>query len=214
MFGIKTAIKRAWQNKRWRKANPHNNTALGDVFDESIITVGNATYGTLNVFSRGDQAKLRIGNYCSIAKDVYFVLNNEHNLDTLSTFPFKVMMLGHDEQEAGSKGGIVVQDDVWIAFRATILDGVTIGQGAVVAAGAVVTKDVPPYAIVGGVPAHIIRYRFSESLRTKLINLDYTMLDIEGVSHCEEKLYEPLDFDNLNYFLGFNILRRGTKRQS
>lgn len=208
MFGVKTKIKRRLRNRRWREANVHNKTSLGDVSNENIISVGKGTYGVLNVFSTGSQRKLVIGNYCSIAKDAYFVLNNEHNLSTLSTFPFKVMTLGQNAPEATSKGGIVVEDDVWIAFRATIMDGVTIGQGAVVAAGAVVTKDVPPYAIVGGVPARVIRYRFSKPLIDKLMMLDYSKLDAEDVSCGIERLYAPLDSDGLEYFYGFSHLWR------
>lgn len=193
MFGIKTKLKKKLRNRRWREANVHNKTSLGDVSDGSIISVGKGTYGVLNVFSTGKQAKLVIGDYCSIAKDAYFVLNNEHNLDTLSTFPFKVMTLGQNAPEATSKGGIVIEDDVWIAFRATIMDGVTIGRGAVVAAGAVVVKDVPPYAIVGGVPARVIRYRFDEQTVKALMGFPYDKITNAFVEKNIEQLYSPLD---------------------
>lgn len=72
------------------------------------------------------------------------------------------------KHEATSKGDIVVKDDVWIGYGSIILSGVHIGQGAVIAAGSVVSHDVPPYAIVGGVPARLIKYRFSEEMTKKL----------------------------------------------
>lgn len=93
--------------------------------------------------------KVKIGRYCSIAPNVVIVGSN-HNFDD-STKKIK-------EQGTELKG-IVIEDDVWIAANSTILDGVTLGKGSIVAAGAVVNKDVPPYSVVGGVPAKIIKSR-------------------------------------------------------
>ena len=73
-----------------------------------------------------------------------------------------------------TNGDIVVGDDVWVGQRAIIMSGVNIGQGAVIGAGAIVTKNVPPYAIVGGIPAKVIRYRFSEELIQELLKIDYS----------------------------------------
>ena len=100
-----------------------------------------------------------IGNYISIAQNVHFLLDVEHFANHISTYPFKVKLLHSQKSESFSKGDIIIDDDVWIGYGATILSGVRIGQGAVVATGAVVTSDVPPYAIVGGVPAKVIKYR-------------------------------------------------------
>ena len=86
----------------------------------------------------------------------------------------------------------MVDNDVWIGYGATILSGVHIGQGAVIAAGAVVTKDVPPYAIVGGVPAKVIKYRFEESTIKDLLMIDYTKLTKEMIEQHVNNLYEPL----------------------
>ncbi len=193
MLGIKTHMCKELRQRKWRKRNAHNRTKLGYSTNEDIIEIGRDTYGTINTISNGTQGKLRIGSYCSIAKDVMFVLNNEHSLDTLSTFPFKSITLHGNIHEAESKGGITVHDDVWIAYGATIMDGVTIGQGAVVAAGAVVTKDVPPYAIVGGVPAAVIRYRFNEKTRNELVKLHFSKMTPAFVEDNIEQLYRPLD---------------------
>ena len=91
-----------------------------------------------------------------------------------------------------SKGDIKVDDDVWIGYGATILSGVHIGQGVVVAAGSVVTRDVPPYAIVGGVPANVIKYRFSSDLIEELLMIDYSKLTKEEIKKHITDLYRPL----------------------
>lgn len=105
---------------------------------------------------------------CSIACGAKFLFNSaNHTMRSLSTYPFPIF---YDEWEHGiwadkawdSKGDIVIGNDVWVGFEAVILAGVTIGDGAIIGARAVVTKDVPPYTIVGGVPAKPIRKRFSD----------------------------------------------------
>lgn len=178
---------------KWKKANPDNDTRLlGDPLNIDIASVGNQTYGRIFINGYGSDGAVKIGAFCSIAPQVAFVTGNEHALDRISTFPFKVKTLETESNETLSKGGIVVDDDVWIGFRATILDGVHIGQGAVIAAGALVTKDVPPYAIVGGVPAKVISYRFDKDLIEALLQVDYSQLTSELIKENIDALYEPL----------------------
>lgn len=177
--------------KRWRVHNQHNTTKPGNFYDMECVTVGKYTYGTLNVLNWGMGQSLKIGNYCSIAQEVMFILNADHYTKHCSTFPFKVKVLG-EKYEGTSKGDIVVGDDVWLGYRSTIMSGVHIGQGAVVAAGAVVTKDVPPYAIVGGIPAKVIKYRFSPELIDELIKVDYSKLTEEMVGEHVNELYTAL----------------------
>lgn len=159
--------------RRWRRANRHNQTVPASFFDSELVSVGNATYGELNVVSFGGSDRVVIGSYCSIAQNVHFIINAGHTMDTFSTYPFRVKLVGSTDSEAVSDGDIVVEDDVWIGWGATILSGVTLGQGCVVAAGAVVTHDVPPYAVVGGVPASIIRMRFDSKTAGELLRLDF-----------------------------------------
>lgn len=191
---LKRKIKFYLKNREWRKNNPHNSTYL---IDNGVncgkIYVGKKTYGGLDVMN-DTQHCLRIGNYCSIAKKVTFLVGIDHRLSNISTYPFQAMIID-GKREAVSKGDILIEDDVWIGFGATILSGVHIGQGAVVATGAVVTKDVPAYAIVGGVPAKILKYRFSPEICKKLENIDYSKLDEEKIRQHAKELYTPVNED-------------------
>lgn len=116
----------------------------------------------------------------------------EHRVNTVSTHPYKAKCLRLGD-EAFSKGDIVVDDDVWIGYGATIMSGTHIGQGAIVATGAVVTKDVPPYAIVGGVPAKVIKYRFSSDMIEELLKIDYSKLSEKMIKEHIDGLYSELD---------------------
>lgn len=93
-----------------------------------------------------------------------------------------------------------MHDDVWIGTNALVLSGVEIGQGAVIAAGTVVTKSVPPYAVVAGVPARIIKYRFEKETVDKLLKLDLGKIDAEYIRTNLEKLTEPLEEQNIEKF--------------
>lgn len=194
MLGIKTSIKRFVACRKWRRANPHNDTNLGRwCIGTTNVQIGEFTYGDINVLTAGNNPSLKIGACCSIAKDVVFIIDNMHPLGRFSTFPFKVKVLGTERCEALSKGGIVLEDDVWIGYGSTILDGVHIGRGGVVAAGAVVAKDVEPYAVVGGVPAKLIKKRFNQDVIDRLLGFDYSTVDKAFVRAHLDQLYRSLD---------------------
>ena len=124
--------------------------------------------------------KLQIGKFCSIACGAKFLFNSaNHTLSSLSTYPFPLFFeeWGLEKKDVtkawDNKGDIVIGNDVWIGYEAVILAGVTIGDGAIIGTRAVVTKDVPPYTIVGGVPAKPIKRRFPEETISALLELQW-----------------------------------------
>ncbi|MDT8421804.1 MAG: CatB-related O-acetyltransferase [Desulfuromonadales bacterium] len=127
--------------------------------------IGEHTYGDPRIVDFGEGSTLIIGKYCSIASGVVILLGGNHRTDWVTTYPFPALGIrwteaatieGHPQ----SRGDVVIGNDVWLGTDAMILSGVRIGDGAVVAARSVVTRDVPPYGIVAGNPAKLVRTRF------------------------------------------------------
>jgi acetyltransferase-like isoleucine patch superfamily enzyme len=137
------------------------------------ISIGRYTYGAPMVRWWGEPANLSIGKYCSIADGVEIFLGGNHRTDWVSTFPFPVFrewpearnIKGHP----GTKGDVTIGHDVWLGAGCVVLSGVTIGNGAVVGCRAVVTRDVPDYAIVAGNPATIMKMRFDPETVDRLL---------------------------------------------
>ncbi len=184
--------------KKWRQKNKQNKTFINNIPNCSIdqISVGRETYGAITIQNNSRERKLKIGSYCSIGENVQFLVCIDHPTDLVSTFPFNDVIL-HKPFDACSKGDIIIDDDVWIGTNAIILSGVHIGQGAVIGAGAVVTKDVPPYAVAGGVPAAIIKYRFQPEIIDRLMDIDYEKLSPDTVRSCIEDLYTSVTSENV-----------------
>lgn len=136
------------------------------------VIYGSGTYGfpTIKTYDY-DNTRLIVGNYCSVAGGATIILGGNHPTDRVTTYPHRILM---HMPGAGMDGfpmptaDTIIGNDVWICTGATIVSGVRIGDGAIVAAGAVVTKDVPPFAIVGGNPARLIRFRFDEHERAAI----------------------------------------------
>lgn len=195
---LKYYFKIVKMNDRWRKVNKHNFTTANTIFPIDIVSVGNFTYGKLNVhYFGGTNEKLQIGNFCSIADEVHFLTGGNHNYNVLMTYPFKNKF--NKIREAISKGNIIIGDDVWIGYGSTILSGVNIGKGAVVAAGSIVSKDIPPYAIYAG--NRIIKYRFSDNIIKKLLKIDFNDFDKEFVSKKIETLYTEINEENIDLII-------------
>jgi chloramphenicol O-acetyltransferase type B len=140
---------------------------------------------------RKDVDKLIIGNYCSIGSGAVFMMagNQGHRADWVSTFPFffQANIFKEAKNPYKKSGSTTIGHDVWIGSEAMIMSGVTIASGAVIASRAVVTKDVEPYAIVGGNPAEVIKYRFSSEKIEKLLRLKWW-------EWSEDKVKENMDF--------------------
>lgn len=149
--------------------------------------------------------KLKIGKFCSIACGAKFLFNSaNHTMASLSTYPFPLFFeeWGLEKKNVteawDNKGDINIGNDVWIGYEAVILAGVTVGDGAVIGTRAVVTKDVPPYTIVGGIPAKTIKRRFSDEKIEQLLKMrwwDWSEEKIAGniqaiQSGCMEQLKE------------------------
>lgn len=170
-------VKLIYYKSLWRKNNAHNNTYLNSLFDFKKVKVGNYTYGPLNIMCWDDKKEhLSIGSFCSVASGVVFILGGNHNMNSISTFPFRHFLYG-DSSEAITKGEIIIEDDVWIGTNSIVLSGVTIGQGSVVAAGSVVTKSFPPYSVIGGNPAKLIKKRLSDDMINEAVLLNYQKFD-------------------------------------
>ena len=153
-----------------------------------------------------NQDKLKIGKFCSIACGAKFLFTSaNHTMKSLSTYPFPIFfeewqLDGKDICDAwDNKGDIVIGNDVWIGYEAVILSGVTIGDGAVIGSRAVVTKDVEPYTIVGGVPAKPIRKRFDEQMIKKLEKIGWWNWDEEQIRQNLEAI-QVGDVDALSRF--------------
>ena len=134
--------------------------------------------------------KLIIGKFCAIAEGVKFIMNGaNHRMDGITTYPFNIFGCGWEKvtptiEQLPFKGDTVIGNDVWIGYEAVIMAGVHIGNGAFIASWAVVTKDVPPYTIVGGTPAKEIRKRFDENTIVQLQKLQWWDWSIEKISEC------------------------------
>lgn len=132
--------------------------------------------------------KLIIGKFCALAKGLKFIMNGaNHQMSGFSTYPFSIFGQGWERvvpqmSDLPFKGDTVVGHDVWIGYNAVMMPGVTIGDGAIVAAEAIVTRDVPPYTIVGGNPAVPIRQRFPEDVIDRLLAVAWWDWDIEKIT--------------------------------
>lgn len=121
--------------------------------------------------------RLLIGKFCAIAKDVKFIMNGaNHKISGFSTYPFQIFGNGWEkvmpeEGELPYKGDTEIGNDVWIGYESTIMPGINIGSGAIIASKSVVTQDVPAYSVVGGNPARIIKYRFDEATINTLLQI-------------------------------------------
>ena len=147
------------------------------------IRAGKHTYGhdhcTIRAWERINDV-IEVGSYCSFGRGVTFVIDGNHKMDTFSTYPFQTLF-SESPVNVWGKETPTVGNDVWVASNATIYSGVHIGDGAVVAGNSVVTKSVPPYAVVAGNPARIVKYRFPDDVIADLLELKWWTLPEETI---------------------------------
>lgn len=151
------------------------------------MSFGKYTYGNPIIHFQNDNAKLSIGNFCSLAANLHIWLGGNHRTDWVTTYPF-----GHINQSnfnnfngighPATKGDVIIGNDVWIGNDVTIMSGVTIGDGAVIANNSHVVKNVEPYSLVGGNPAKLIKYRFTPQQIQQLLQIKWWDWDDQKIN--------------------------------
>ncbi len=195
--------------RAFKQKFPFSRMSPTNIFPLEKISVGHYTYGELTVHMwLNPKQFLSIGNCVSIAPNVLFIAGGNHRYNTISTYPFAVEANNwildpknsyHIEE---TRGPITVKDDVWIGSNSIILSGVTIGQGAIIAAGSVITKDVAPYSIVGGNPAREIKKRFdTNTIELLLKKADYSKINDEKIKLNQKLLNAPIENNNIDEIL-------------
>ena len=187
-------------NKIYPRANDESICYLKNIITNPNIEVGDFTFyhdfdNPMNFEKKNvlyhypiNEDKLIIGKFCSIACGTKFIMNGaNHTLSSLSTYTFPVFYedwadISSVTEAWDNKGNTVVGNDVWRGFEAIIMPGVKIGDGAIIGTRALVTKDVPPYTIVGGIPAKEIRKRFDASVIEDLLKIKWWNCDVEKIS--------------------------------
>jgi virginiamycin A acetyltransferase len=164
---------------------------------------GEYTYGYQNIAVNDFQTghKLKIGKFCSISFGVMIFLGGDHPVNYVSTYPFSLYFdIDDDYEKWGKKGDVTVGNDVWIGYGATIMPGVNIGDGSVIAANSHVVKDVEPYCIYGGNPAKFIKKRFTDEQISKLLKIKWWDLEKNKIDEIKNLLHSENVEDLLSYF--------------
>lgn len=182
----------------------HPNVAVPSVcFIKNVVTRKNISIGDYTYYDDPDGAedfeahvtyhyeflgdRLVIGKSCAIARGITFIMNGaNHRMNSVTTYPFNIMGHGWEKctptlEDLPFKGDTVVGNDVWIGQDVTVMPGVHIGDGAIIAAESVVTRDIPPYHVAGGNPCRVIRKRFDDALIDYLLALKWWDWDAEKI---------------------------------
>jgi acetyltransferase-like isoleucine patch superfamily enzyme len=170
------------------------------------MSFGKYTYGNPRIYWENNDAKLIVGNFCSIAENVNIFLGGNHRTDWVTTYPFghihpttfnKFNGVGHPS----TKGNVIIGNDVWIGYGVTIMSGVTIGDGVVIANNSHVVKNIEPYSLVGGNPAKLIKYRFTQEQIEKLLEIKWWNWDEEKINEFTPLLCN----NNIDEFIKFAL---------
>ena len=167
----------------------------------SVVSAGRYSYGTLHIHYYGNpQEHLELGSFCSIANDVHFILGGEHHPEMVFNYTLK-RTLGLDDNHSDDrcKGPIIIGDDVWIGSHSTILSGVSIEKGAIIAAGSIVTKNVPAYSVYIG--NKVYKYRFEQSIIEELKTIDYDKLSLDKMGKKIDEIYKKVESNTIKDIL-------------
>ncbi|OYW75836.1 MAG: hypothetical protein B7Z37_11635 [Verrucomicrobia bacterium 12-59-8] len=162
----------------------------------SQVCIGRHTYGIVHEsipLMESRNWKLEVGSFCSIAPAVRFVFGKHHQIEGPTTFPVREYVRNHWDKDSWEHESIRVGHDVWIASNSLILSGVTIGHGAVIGAGSVVVRDIPPFAVAAGVPARVLRWRMPAEQQAKMLEIAWWAWPDEKILANEDLLYGDLD---------------------
>lgn len=182
-----------------------HNIHVGDYtyFDDRLN--GPEAFEERNVLYNYDfsKVKLVIGKFSAIAAETRFIMTGDHKLDAISTYPFPIFGNGWETafniSDLPVKGDIIVGNDVWFGYDSLVMNGVTIGNGAIIATRAVVVKDVPAYSIVAGNPAKVVKMRFDDPTIKRLEKIAWWDWPIEKINK-HLKLICHLDVDQLEKY--------------
>jgi acetyltransferase-like isoleucine patch superfamily enzyme len=173
------------------RGRPHGRRISPLATVKGNVSIGKYTYVSSFAEIRGIGSATRIGNYCSVARGVKILSSGQvHSLDSISTFPFYLADRALDRADFMSLAGdVVIGNDVWIGVDAIILPGVKVGDGAVIGAGSVVTKDVEAFQIVAGVPARPLRKRFAEPVCAAIADSKWWDCDYRELKPFIRRIY-------------------------
>lgn len=190
-----TVIYRAWRLLR-KVLRGAGWNVLSELPEFADYEVGKWSYGNARVYDWYDGTQLKIGSFCSIHPTTNILLGGEHDPSFVTTHPIDIWLnpggkkLEHPVFPT-TKGDVVIGHDVFVGIGSTILSGVTIGNGAVIAAGSMVYRDVPPYAIVAGNPARVVKYRFEPEIIERLQKLAWWNWPDDKIREAQDLILSP-----------------------
>lgn len=140
---------------------------------------GEYTYGKPNIVNFDGVSKLTVGRYCSFSDNISILLGANHKRDCIPTFPLSKIDANASPTETNDKGDVIIGNDVWIGYGATLIGPITIGDGAIIGAGAVVVRDVPAFAVAVGIPAKVVKNRFDDAKIVEIKQMQWWNWDLE-----------------------------------
>ena len=192
------------KNKKKKYRNYFLRDNLKKEIKDGLASVGKWSYGNPNILRWNWKNKITIGNFCSIGPNVQFFIGGNHRSDWVTTSQLPASQFSDVFKKSSkiknfsvSKGDINIGHDVWIGGNSIILSGVTIGTGAIIAAGSVVTRDVAPYTVSGGNPNRLIKKRFSSKIINQLLRSNWWNLDDKKIDDLSPYLLSS----DINLFL-------------